>query len=116
MPPTNFDPRVKLLQFVHRLYTDKTFQTAFQANPEGCMQEYDLTNQQKTAVYHAGVDPLYLDADGNALVSDWWKEYALYRKDPNSYPYPARKKYQSAERQVGENASMAGVVALIAAE
>ena len=80
MPPTNYDSRIKLLQFVHRLYTDKAFQAAFRGDPEGCMQEYALSVKQKSAVYHAGVDPAWFDpATGTALVAEWWKEYSLFR-------------------------------------
>lgn len=116
MPPTHYDARIKLLQFVHRLYTDKGFQTAFAADPEGCMTEYALSAQQKAAVYHAGVDPTMVDEQGDAIVSDWWKAYALYKRDPAKYSYPDRKKYLNADRPVGEAASMAGVAALIAEE
>jgi hypothetical protein len=116
MSPVNYDPRIKFLQFVHRLYTDKSFQNAFRANPEGCMQEYVLTTEQKSAVYHAGVDPLYLSSEGDPLVAKWWAEYALYRQDAAKYPFPERAKYAAVERPVGERASMGGVVALIADE
>jgi hypothetical protein len=115
MAPPNFDSRIKLLQFIHRLYTDSTFQTQFAADPEGCMSEYELTSDQKTAVYHAGVDPLYLDPEGRALVADWWKEYALWRKDPKN-PYPDRSKYKGLDRGEGEVGSMSGVVALMIEE
>jgi hypothetical protein len=116
MPPTNYDPRIKLLQFVHRLYTDKTFQGQFGKDPEGCMSEYALTSDQKSAVYHAGVDPIYLSADGVPIVSTWWAEYALYRQDPAKNPYPERSKYVTVERPVGEHASISGVAAMIAEE
>ena len=115
MPPANYDPRIKLLQFVHRLYTDRNFQAQFQAAPEECMTDYGLTNQQKVAVYNTGVDPAYV-VDGVPLVSEWWREYALYKQDPKNTPYPDRKKYARAEREIGELSSMAGLVALIAVE
>lgn len=115
MPP-NYDPRIKLLQFIHRLYTDKAFQDQFRGDPEGSMQEYLLTTDQKTAIYHAGVDPMYIDPAGKPAVSTWWAEYALYRTDPANNPYPDRAKYASVEREAGETGSMGGVVAFLVEE
>ena len=112
--PAGYDFRIKLLQFIHRLYTDHEFQKAFGADPEGSMTLYGLTSNQKAAIYHAGVDPLFVkQPDGEAIVSTWWKEYALYRVDPLKNPYPERSKFAGVERAEGERASIGGVTALL---
>lgn len=113
--PPGYDERIKLLQFIHRVYTDKDFQTAFKADPEGCMTLYGLTIPQKTAIYHAGVDPIKMRA-GEPIVSTWWKEYALYRDNPAKNPYPDQARYQGVDREEGELASMSGVTALLVEE
>lgn len=113
--PPGYDPRIKLLQFIHRAYTDKAFQTAFKADPEGSMTLYGLSIDQKTAVYNAGVDPIFMRGD-DPIVSTWWKEYALYRADPLKNPYPDQAKYKGVDREAGEVASMGGVTALLIEE
>jgi len=113
--PPGYDPRIKLLQFVHRAYTDKEFQLAFKADPEGCMTLYGLTVDQKTAIYHAGVDPITMRG-ADPIVSTWWKEYALYRFDPLKNPYPDQAKYAGVDRPEGERASMGGVTTLLIEE
>lgn len=114
MPP-EFDSRIKLLQFIHRLYTDGDFQKKFKGDPEGAMTDYELTSDMKTAIYHSGVDPTFIDANGDPKAASWWKEYALYKED-HTKPYPPRQNYVGVERPEGETASMGGVTALLIQE
>jgi hypothetical protein len=105
---TGVDPRIKLLSFVYKLYSDPILQKNFREAPELAMDDFGLDAQQKTAVYHAGLDPLYVNNDGKARNAEWWKAYALNKKGYGSAPKP-----EDYDDSGPDPARMAGVAELI---
>ena len=135
MPVIN-DPRMPLFSFLVSLLTDGDTQTRFRADPEAVMNLYNLTWDQKVAVYHAGADPLYVTSkpvDGyprlldkaavsgenkpNPVTGDWWASFAQFKAavdaglNPPSVPNP-----EVNDRGKGERASMAGLMVLLGDE
>ena len=109
------NPNQGLLPFTFRLYTDPQFQTNFRESPEKLMDQYKLTSEQKIAVYHAGMSPVFLSqGDLKPVNAIWWGEYALFQAGQG--PLPKVESYQDVDRKLADRASMMGVAQLIADE
>jgi len=129
----NFDKRIPLLSFMFRVYSDEAFQTQFKEDPEKAMDEYELTWEQKVAIYHSGADPMYLTVEPvpnypkyldaskmppNAVTADRWAAYARFKADTlaGKNPDPIPNPRVNDRMPEGDRVSMAGVMTLLGEE
>ncbi len=130
-----YDPAVPLLSFIYRVYTDEDFQTKFKNDPEGAMNEYALSWDQKTAIYHSGAIPTYVtpsavpnypilldktqisnvpsEGKPNPVTGDWWAAFARFKSDVEAGRNPAAiPNPRVNDRPHADQASLMGVMTL----